>query len=140
MFNFLYMLILSKLLDIHVYLWVFAFHAKSLYRLNCVWICMYAFSFDKIYICLGVIIFLIKKLNFDDFHVFEKEFHNELYCLFPWFYDCMILTLTLFDVFSWLCFHEYDMYFIDFECWWSCDLHVFHEIYFALFLTWRISY
>ena len=35
----------------------------------------------------------------------------------------MILLIT------WLCFHEYDMCFIDFECWWSCDLHVFHEIY-----------
>ena len=45
----------------------------------------------------------------------------------------MFFTLCLYThiirVFSWFWFHEYDICFIYFECWWLCDLHVFYGIY-----------
>ena len=51
-FIFMYMQILSKLLDIYVYPWVTCFSCKFYYELNCVWICMYTSSLDKTYIYL----------------------------------------------------------------------------------------
>ena len=59
---------------------------------------------------------------------------NFLLSLIAYFHD-YVFTLCLYthiiNVFSWFCFHEYDICFIDFECWWSCDLHVFYGIYFC---------
>ena len=62
--------------------------------------------------------------------MFLRNFIIELNCLSSWL--CLshkTCTLTLFEIFSWFCFHEYNLCYIDFECWWSCDLHVFHGIH-----------
>ena len=54
-----------------------------------------------------------------------KEFYSELDCQFSWWYGSHnSYTLTLLNVFSWFCFHEYDMCLIVFEClmimWLTC--------------------
>ena len=40
----------------------------------------------------------------------------------------IILIQSLLVVFSWLCFHEYYMCYIDLECW-LCDFHIFMDIF-----------
>jgi len=86
---------------------------------NCVWICMYTFSFDKSYIYLeGFLVLMI-------FIFLVRNFIFELNCLFSWL--CLshkTCTLTLLDIFSWFYFHEYYMCYIDFECHWLSDFHV----------------
>ena len=119
MLNFMYMSILSKLLVIHILEPLACMHI--LLWTSYVWICMYTLVCTKH-------TYTLKNSCFDDLHVF-KEFHIELICPFSW--GCVShnsYTLTLIKIFSWFYFHEYDMCLIDFECWWSCDLHVFHEI------------
>ena len=122
MFNFMYMSILSKLLIIHIH--------PSSHVLSCIYIC----GLVMFWICMYTLdctwhTYTLKKSSFDDFHVLRNI---ELYCLISWLcvshYTC---TLTLFDGFSWFCFHEYDMCLVDFECLVPCDLHVFHEKYFC---------
>jgi len=70
----------------------FAFHAKSLYRLNCVWICMYTFSFDKSYIYLeGFLVLMI-------FMFLVRNFIFELNCLFSCLsHNTCTLTSLLFS-------------------------------------------
>jgi len=82
------------------------------------------------------------KLNFHVFHVY-KEFHMKFYCLFPWLcFSHNFCTLTLFDVFSWLCFHKYYMCYINFECWYLCDFHIFIDIvlFYSLLEGFRTSF
>ena len=89
---------------------------KSLYTLNCVWICMYAFSFDKTYICLGVSIVLMKI----KFLFVLRNFILSLIASFYDFVDYMTFyTLCLMfthDLFSW----DY----MSFYCYLSVDDHV----------------
>ena len=63
--NFMYMSILSKLLDIHVY----PFEPRALMHIylwtRCVWICMYILVYTWH-------TYALKKSSFDDFHVFEE--------------------------------------------------------------------
>ena len=103
--------------------WVICFSCKSLlWTQLCLGICMYTSRFVKIYICLGVWFVVNENLVF---HIFIfKGISIELNWTFSWWYvSHYTCSLTLL-VSSWLCFHEYDMGFMDFEClvimWFTC--------------------
>ena len=134
MFIFMYMSILSKLLIIQIHPLSHLPSCIYFCGLIYIWICMYTVVVQNIHIPWSI-------FSFDDFHIFDKEFHIEHKCLFPWLcFSHNSSTLTLHDVFSWLCFHESYMCFIDFWVsiveWFSC----FHGYNLVLFLTWKTSY
>ena len=115
MFSFMYMSILSKLLIMHV-------HPLS-HVPSCIYICGLVMFWIYMYtlVCTWHT-YALKKSSFYDFHVLRNL---ELECLFSWLY---VFTYTLYThlliVFSWLCFHEHDMGFMDFEylvtMWFTC--------------------
>ena len=91
-------------------------------------ICMHTSSLDKTYIYLevGIVLMKIKSLCF--FHIYKGNSY-ELHCLFQWFCWLHDSYTHIILIYSWFCFHELYMCFIDLECRWSCDLHVFYGIY-----------
>ena len=131
MFNFMYMSILSKLF-IYTYtsFWATCLHAYIF--VDSLYLDMYVyFSLCLTYICL-------EEIEFWWFYMFWGILSLNVYFHVYVFHITLIHSLYMvshdFD------FHEYNMSFMDFECLVSCDLHVFHEKHFVLFLTWRISY
>jgi len=85
-------------------------------------ICVYTSSLDKTYI------YLEAYFSFDDFYIFEKEFHLSLNASFHDFIDYMTFyTLCLMfthDLFPW----DY-MSFIANECWWLCDFQCCTDLF-----------
>ena len=83
------------------------------------------------------------KFSFDDFHVFLfKGIQYWAYCLFSWLCPShKTCALTLFEVFSWLCFHESYMSFISFDCQLLSDFHVSWNIilFYSLLAGFRTS-
>ena len=115
----LYIYILEPLAFMHIRLWTRLYLDMYVYFSFCTWHT-----------------YTLKDSSFDDFLVFHvlRNFIIELNWLFSWL--CVshnTCTLTLFDVFSWFCFHEYNLFYIVFEClvimWSTC---FFYEIYFCL--------
>ena len=145
----MYMSILSKLSFIHIYPWATCLHAYTFCGLIVFRICMYTLvctwhtyalkfkSFGWISCLLSDftrmmnLIFLrwFQLMISHEFHVFNIELDCPFSC---WYVSHNTCTLTLFDVFSWLSFHEYNLCHMDFECLSDHVIFMFHEKYFCV--------
>ena len=125
------MLILSKIIDIHVYPRVTYFTCHVFYcRFVYIWDMYVFFSFDKIYIYLEVCLILMK-LNFSLFHFFNKRisfwlsFIDLFSCIYFLHDSCTLHHLVC----SW--FWSMSLYVLHrfFECWFSYTFHILWNIY-----------
>ena len=98
--------ILSKLLAIHIHPWATCLYAYTF--VDSLYLDMYVYgSLYMTYIYLEGILVLM----------FLRNFVFELNCIVSWWYvSHNTCTLILLIIFSWFCFHEYDIAYIDFEC------------------------